>query len=257
MGETVLLIFEGAKTEPQVFENIKRLFFGNDPNTVLVASYGNNIYNLWNSIKDDSDLDLVEVLKEKATCVEKNHDLLSLSRDQVSQVFLFFDYDGHDTSASDEELTKMLAHFSEETEFGKLYLSYPMVEAIRDFNLKGAQEPARCRVKAKEKINYKKLVGDRSKHFQIKKLTCPDWENICRHALSKGNCLFSDCYRYPVKEEFYEMYQGNIFEKQLKKYILPEKMVMILSAFPFFIVEYFGYDHFLQMKPSLNDKNDH
>ena len=38
--------------------------------------------------------------------------------------------------------------------------------------------------------------------------------------------------------------QKSIFNKQLDKYILKEEKVLVLSAFPFFLLEYFGLEYF-------------
>ena len=55
-----------------------------------------------------------------------------LSRDDFSEVFLFFDYDVHQTNlgkADDGDvINQMLESFDNETENGKLYISYPMVQ---------------------------------------------------------------------------------------------------------------------------------
>ena len=63
-------------------------------------------------------------------------------REDFSEGYLFFDYDGHQKNLSkyDEKdaLEQMLMSFDNETENGKLYISYPMVEALRDF------EPGIC-----------------------------------------------------------------------------------------------------------------
>ena len=60
-----------------------------------------------------------------------------LSRDDFSEVFLFFDYDAHQTNLGKSDdvdvINQMLESFDNETENGKLYISYPMVEALRDF----------------------------------------------------------------------------------------------------------------------------
>ena len=47
----------------------------------------------------------------------------------------------------------------------------------------------------------------------------------------------------------YEIYsnminQESIFNKQLDKYISQEEKVLVLSAFPFFLIEYFGEEFF-------------
>ena len=43
---------------------------------------------------------------------------------------------------------------------------------------------------------------------------------------------------------FNMMNQESIFNKQLDKYISKEEKVLVLSAFPFFLIEYFGEEFF-------------
>ncbi|ROW57287.1 hypothetical protein C3E80_21145, partial [Cronobacter malonaticus] len=71
------------------------------------------------------DLDIFSLIKER------NPELESFTRDMFSQVFLFFDYDGHSNNASDEKIRKLLDFFDEETEKGRLYISYPMIESLK------------------------------------------------------------------------------------------------------------------------------
>ena len=57
-----------------------------------------------------------------------------MDRESVSQVFLFFDLDIHGLAQSIEQsceqLDELLNFFDNETENGKLFLSYPMVEVV-------------------------------------------------------------------------------------------------------------------------------
>lgn len=62
---------------------------------------------------------------------------MGLSREDFSEVYLFFDYDAHQTNlgkaVNEDVIRQMLESFDNETENGKLYISYPMVEALRDY----------------------------------------------------------------------------------------------------------------------------
>ena len=91
---------------------------------------------LWKQLKaDDFDIDVIEVLRESNDEIKKQ--LTGLSRDDFSEVYLFFDYDAHQTNlgktVNEDVIHQMLESFDNETENGKLYISYPMVEALRDF----------------------------------------------------------------------------------------------------------------------------
>lgn len=130
----IAVIYEGNKTERILIENLKKIFFLNRANIVFVGfPAGQNIYMLWKQIqKDEYETDLIELIREyNKDAAEK---LKGYSRDDFSEIYLFFDYDGHNCnlSATDPDgtavLGEMLETFDNETELGKLYINYPMVE---------------------------------------------------------------------------------------------------------------------------------
>ncbi|TOP22640.1 hypothetical protein CGH19_24830, partial [Vibrio parahaemolyticus] len=43
----------------------------------------------------------------------------------------FFDYDAHVPNSSNEKIKELLNFFSEETDKGKLFISYPMIESMK------------------------------------------------------------------------------------------------------------------------------
>lgn len=65
MSNIVLFIFEGAKTEPLITQNLSQ-FFINEPNkTLLKASYGFNIYKLYEALEEEPGLDVHGVVVEE------------------------------------------------------------------------------------------------------------------------------------------------------------------------------------------------
>ena len=88
---------------------------------------------LWKKLEaDDFETDIIEVLRESSKELQKL--LEGLSREDFSEVFLFFDYDAHQTNLGNADgqdaLKQMLESFDNETENGKLYVSYPMVTCL-------------------------------------------------------------------------------------------------------------------------------
>lgn len=231
LDNIILLIFEGEKTEPQIFNNLKGHFFPAKKSNMVYATYNADIYQLWKQVEDDEFLDLLELLRERN---KRNENILEgIEQDRIAQTFLFFDYDGHATNASDEDIQKMLEHFDEETENGKLYVSYPMVEALKhltsDFRTHTVPE--------KENIHYKDLVDkSRSPYQDLRKINAEGWKYIISENLKKGNHIVNGQYILPESASS----QPDIFEGQLTKYIRPSDHVAVLSGIPFFIVEYFG-----------------
>ena len=90
-------IVEGEAREPQVIDNISKVFFKHGNFKIITLPAGENIYMLWKKLKaDDFDTDIIEVLRESNKKIREQ--LEGLSRDDFSEVFLFFDYDAHQTN---------------------------------------------------------------------------------------------------------------------------------------------------------------
>jgi hypothetical protein len=226
----ILFVFEGERTEKQIADNLPAFFL--DSNTVITCAYCNNLYQLFEDISIDEDLDTFMLLKEKAINVE----LQRFDRDDFAEIYLFFDYDGHDTMADDFKTEKLLMFFNEETDKGKLYISYPMVESLKHYSdLHSFQH---LKVECKKNINYKNLVSQTcaKELIQFKKYDAKIWEMLIVAHLQKMNYIVIDRFRFPNTL----FLQSDIFEKQLEKYIKIDSTVAVLSAFPIFLHDYFG-----------------
>ena len=245
--EYIAVISEGEKTEKQIINNLENNFT-TFSNKIIFLSYKANIYNLFREIEEDEDIDIISLLKEKQIKANKirndveNIDVSNINSDDVSQIYLFFDYDGHTENASDEEIVKMLNKFDNETENGKLYISYPMVEALKHLK-KDKLDINNYLVEAKTRINYKNFVSQNTDYENLVNLTKGNWFFIISENLKR--CLFL----LEIKNINYEIYsnminQESIFNKQLNKYISKEEKVLVLSAFPFFLIEHFGEEFF-------------
>lgn len=134
----ILFVFEG-RDDKTYFESIRRLFFPEKSDT-FVCTYNSNIYSLYSKLKAHDalngllEVDTVSVLKE--ILLEKcDHTLENIREDEVSEIYLFFDYDFQESGGTLEEdnkkLQAMLDFFMDETGNGLLFINYPMVESLR------------------------------------------------------------------------------------------------------------------------------
>ena len=151
MSNKILFVFEGEKTEKQIVKNLSKHLI--DGSTIVCCAFCTDIYKLHKEISDDEDLDTFILLKGK----RQNARLLSAyKREDFAEIYMFFDYDGHAPLADDKKIDEVLTFFDDETSHGKLFISYPMVEALKhnpstlNFEL--------LKVDAKKNINYKNLV---------------------------------------------------------------------------------------------------
>lgn len=133
----IAIIYEGERTEKQLVWNLNQNFFSEQCELVPITfPAGENIYMLWKQLKkDEFETDVIEVLRESNKEAKKV--LEGFERNDFMEIYLFFDYDGHNNNLKAKEkdvdiLEEMLNTFNEETDLGKLYINYPMVESLRD-----------------------------------------------------------------------------------------------------------------------------
>lgn len=257
-----LFVFEGEKHEIVFFETIKELFFKEVKNDYIICSFKNNIYNLYERMEKSRE-DILAVLKD----VWKNlpdYPIHSIERmSDISEVFLFFDYDrqnNNDQSYTDDVLEKMLEFFSDETENGKLYISYPMIEALCYTKKLQDQNYIDYVASLDECNKFKHLVSQFSdyKNFdfiafkpkkygegvcvnqtKIQKLK-QNWQNVIEQNVIKANFICSNKKGIPKNKE--DITQQKIFISQIQKYI-PSKKLAILASYPLFLYDYFEIEN--------------
>ena len=251
-NELQLFVFEGVRAESKYVDMLEQHFLGKRISVKCV--YDAELYQLYKILEEEPDFDLVELLKERS---KENAKLLQdYNRDSFAYIYLFFDYDAHSTLASDEKVKEMLNFFDNETENGLLYISYPMLEAIRHYkDMDSFKELAvkckRANCPYKDECNeveacmkephYKNVSASEClpKLTNINKYTKEVWKELIRAHVSKMNYLVNDSFDFPAKPEL----QSVIFSKQLEKYINHKcPMVSVLSAFPIYVLDYYGVD---------------
>lgn len=242
----IAFIVEGEKREQAIIYNIHKIFFQNQTMLdVFTLSAKQNIYMLAQKMKAEPDVDTIEVLRESDK--EAAERLEGLTRDSFQEIYLFFDYDGHTNNISDEQerikaIEDMLRTFDNETEQGKLYISYPMVEALRDIISHKDICYNRCSVvlQAGKMKNYKNDSAWNEAYVHINRYNLETWKRILDYYRHRVGCLLSlqeDKIRHTDFGR--SITTGNIYKAQFQQYIEPHNRVFIISAFPQFLLEYF------------------
>ena len=262
----ILFIFEG-KNDKTYFESIKRLFFPEKSDT-FVCTYNSNIYSLYSKLQDHDTLhgmlevNTVSVFKE--ILLERGDETLKdIREDEVSEIYLFFDYDFQEDARTLEEnnkrLSELLEYFTDETGTGKLYINYPMVESLRYTKQLPDNEYWKYTVTRKkcQEDNFKhqvhefsfyganleyiiltiKPADDEAKKREKTDTAKQNWRHLIVMNVSKSNYICNDKNEIPEEADN----QKDIFDNQLSKYVEAEDCkVAILNAFPIFLFEYFG-----------------
>lgn len=250
----ILFVFEGSDREPHVYKTIERLFFPKK-NDNIICSFGNNIYDLYNTMQEyDGNGDIVSIMRERLS--ERGDATLDEIRSSdISEVFLFFDYDFQNTQIGLDELNHrvkvMLEMFDDETDNGKLYINYPMVESIR--YTKELPDECYCNyiVTRSECHDFKRLAREFSfydsfDHILFKENEKPtkekylrikdNWNYLKIMNVGKANMLVSGMYALPENKPVIN--QLAIFERQLHLFVDKTERVAVLNSFPIFIYDY-------------------
>lgn len=101
----ILFVFEGSNREPYVYKTIERLYFPKK-NDNIICSFGNNIYDLYSEMmKYGGDGDIVSIMRERLS-ESGDSTLHNIRSTDISEVYLFFDYDFQNSQFSLEEINQ-------------------------------------------------------------------------------------------------------------------------------------------------------
>lgn len=231
MARNILLIFEGQNTEDDYVTSLNKFFF--NENVVIKTAFCNDVYELYEEIVNDEFLDVFLLLKN----IDHNKEILGKYKSiDFSEIYLFFDFDGHDDKATDIKLESVIEHFIEETDMGKIYISYPMIESLKHIPRKGIFKD--LVVPARENIHYKNLVSKNIDKIynHVRDYNRETWSYLITEHLKKMNFIIDNQYTLP--DQRYS--QIEIFQNQKEKYIDPDGTIAVLNALPIFILDNYG-----------------
>ncbi|MCR4702507.1 MAG: hypothetical protein K5665_02460 [Saccharofermentans sp.] len=242
-----LFIVEGEVRDFRFVNYMTKCFFstGRFQAKIINLPAAQNIYMLYKSLKeDDFDTDVVELLRDKVPSAQKI--LEGISRDEIDEVYLFFDYDTHQKNVpwaseltADDIVKTLLSFFNNETEYGKMYLSYPMVEALYDYIPMMCQSFTECYIPLDQVGDYKRISTDGNPkarvHFNIS-----EWSEVLAVFVLRIKCLFD------LADLSYELYRDIINPESIFDKVVEIKQdrnsVFVLSCFPEFLFDYHRID---------------
>ena len=244
----ILFIFEGAKYEPPLYEGIKALFFPRSNDQVL-CSFCSSIYTFYKRLKEDFDGfgDVVDILKAEKAKTDPDNEIFDYKSSDFESIYLFFDYDFYrgNLDVKNTQVLELLEYFNEETENGKLFISYPMIESIQ-YTKELPDKQYHTYIVSRDDSAGEKFKKDArcfcayKGYAYLKDAT--NWKHLIQQNVYKANMLTTDNLSWPESKDDVE--QGLIFDAQLEKYVIPHNMVAILNAFPMFLYYYFPKERF-------------
>lgn len=250
----IIFIYEGIKAEENLLNNMAQVFFSSTADiSILHCPAAGNIYMLWTRLKkDDFETNVIDVLKEMSPVAMER--LNQLKASDFSEIYLFFDYDGHSNNIPKEYLNKdilgeMLKTFNNETELGKLYVSYPMIESIKEIDIR-TKEYKNLYLSLDEISNYKHSFPSQPDFRNYNSLDKQHWLIACNASRKRASLLVrysSSCtYDYFI----HNLNQENLYFYQKKNYINNGHLLCILNSVPLFLLEYFEEDFWNQAMAS-------
>lgn len=243
MKSKVLLIVEGEVEEPRILGSESHGLLALMGANYEIVPFASSIYELYEAYKNGEYDDLVSYLRtEKGLNIPND----VLSKNAFSAIYLIFDYDPQYQKYSDEKIIELLQLFDNETELGKLYINYPMVEAYYHL-LKLPDEDyydRRISLKGLTGKTYKHLVNTTSclKKNQIRNL------QLCHIIMHNYN----KCKKIESNNEKLINYE-TILTKQIEmKNTINE--IYVLSTFPLIVIDYNCEKALEILKLKLKDK---
>lgn len=243
----ILFVFEGGKAEPAVFDSIGRLFLSGEE--LCVVRCRHDLPTLYANLRaNDYDLFRSLPFEENGISLPKDRRLDTL----FSQIFLFFDYDFQNrigTQRVNGILDEMLDFFDSETDNGKLYINYPMIESLKytrelpdgDYWQYTATREE-C-VRHQFKGNAERFACAEAKAFRFidlartsAEVVADNWRKLEEQNVRKANYLVCGRNEMPLDKQ--DICQRNVFEAQKRQYVEVNGRVAILNSFPIFIYDY-------------------
>lgn len=246
----ILFVFEGERREPMLFKSIEHLFFPSSEENII-CSFGNNIYELYRQMHALGDgADIAGVLKENGA-ISEGYDM-----SDFSDVFLFFDLDIHNENQppqiSSAQISEMLSYFDNETDNGKLFINYPMIESIYHTGRLPDSDYWQYSVAISDCSDYKRIARDFPPYSNLDHLCVTErnktrsdlvsrirmnWIYLVGMNIRKANMLCMGKHDTPNQKD--DINQQEIFSAQLRNFIERKKEISVLNAFPLFLYDYF------------------
>ncbi len=253
----ILFVFEGKRREPDIFKTLEYLFF--PPGQTIICSFGNNIYELYRQLIELGDSgDIVSLLRELNRNNPDSPFSEAYKTSDFSEIYLFFDYDFQNINLTIEQmnsqLSEMLEMFSDETNNGKLYINYPMLEAIRYTKLlpdENFTDYSVSRTECRDKgfkalsqrfsdygsLDFVVLDFRHSPSDKEASKVKSNWIMLEEQNVIKAHYLCTGEKSVPVDKG--SISQNKVFLAQLSQFVNTKAEVSILCAFPIFLFDYF------------------
>lgn len=246
MESNILIIVEGAKTEPQFFNQLSKVF-----NQKFEIYYlGTNIYTLYKRMKEidfNGDLKsiLIEIHPEKREMLSK----------KFAYTYLIFDCDVHHPKKDDKrsldsivmenfnKLSEMSEYFVDETDpsIGKLYINYPMMESFRDCDEFFDEQYSSASVAITELSTYKSRVAKRKIcSIHVDQYTRSQFTLLILQNIYKLNKILFNLWDKFSYEEYQNYSNTKTILLKERELVEKNKTLSVINTSLFIITDFYG-----------------
>ena len=244
-----LLIIEGESCEKQFFDKFIKTI--NADKNITIIPFCNDIYELYKYIEELGEPPTKDVILNYCDLDDKARKLLKDTK--FVYTYLVFDLDIQDGGEDErkeklEHVTQMVNLFNNETEYGKLFVNYPMMESYRHFDITNPDTLANKSVIVDNDIltHYKELVGQEGTNKNVSKYTSKDFYTITLAHLMQANLLLNGQFKKPNMTNYVDLIDIANINKKQSDLILKKKKMLVLNTSTFLYSEF--YDTILKSK---------
>lgn len=239
----ILFIFEGEVTEVNYYKIIEKCFKEKIKSKVNFYCYKTNIHVLYDEIKEDKSLDIIEIIKNKAKKANDDKNYKMLNENKFGEVYLIFDLEPHDSRFNVKKIQEMLELFNNETEHGKLYINYPMIESFKHFRSIPDPNFNKYKIKIQDCLTYKNDVAKISCINDYRKIGKDKYFSIVKQNLNKINLLVNNLEKCDYSIYSNSLNQEKIFKVQQEE-LRKNEQIYIINSLSLWPLDYFNKEFF-------------
>lgn len=245
----ILFIVEGGRAEPTFLKVLWNKFHPGV--NYQIYSYNTNLSVLAKEYfangDFDEDLDLIKLLKEKGTDSKNSYVLNNVYQD----IYLVFDLDPQSEIFDSNRISKLMNHFNDSAVNGKLYLSYPMLEAWKDIKKEHDPDFENRAADMKDILSFKHTVNsdrycwDRLRSYS--KMDRSVFQTVIMYHLRKANTIQTGRSENPELNHYLNLDLIKLHSAQMD-YLENENKILTLCTALFLVIEYEPRKFFTEMK---------
>lgn len=201
-------------------------------------AFKTNIYGLYDEMKNNYGLDIVELIKERASRIGDTNTYNKLASGGFAQIYLIFDFDPQAPQYSINKIKEMLEYFNNETENGLLYVNYPMLESYKHFRCIPDKDYYKYEIPISECKSYKKLINNISVIKHTNDITSDIFNTIIMHNIEKY--IYITKTKIKNYSDYLKRYNRELLLECVVQHMMNTSNIYVYNSSLLWGIDYFG-----------------